>query len=301
MTAVNPDETREAGEWGLFVARAVQDIRRELGEAAANRVAMLLHDQKSAAIDAARDQAQAAETMLERGLAEVAEARRAHERLQADIARMNAALREAKLDASRIRSDAADHAAHRKAELDALAETEAAKIAAAWEELRRHEAEIATRRTELMNLEEAAAARKAELDRMAEELAEYRETVGLERAEAQRLVDDAAAKLEMAQRIQEINDERVAALAAAEAELEASARARADEVLEVRTGEIDLRQQEIDLRERTADERAAELDEWEADLIARAERLERREITISPTPPPKGDNVAGWGRRRRVD
>lgn len=301
MTAVNPDDTREAGAWGLFVARAVQDIRRELGESAANRVAMLLHDQKSEAIDATRDQVEAAELTLERTLGEVAEAQRAHERLQADMARMTAATREAKLEASRARSAAADDAAHRRAELDAFAEAEAARIAAAWDALHQHEAEVANRRSELLSLEEATDQRRSRLDEMAAELAALRETLEMERMAAKRIVDDAIAKTEAAELEQEINEERATRLAIAEREVEERAASRVDEVLDVRVTEIDLRREHIDLRERSIDERAAELDEWEADLIARAELLQRRELTIAPTPPPAGENVAGWGRRRRND
>ncbi|MDW3220176.1 MAG: hypothetical protein R8F63_16305 [Acidimicrobiales bacterium] len=301
MTAVNPDDTRELGEWGLFVARVVQEIRRELGESTANRVAMLLHDQKSEAIDATREQVEAAEATLQRTLDEVADARRAHERLQADIARMNAATREAKLEASRVRSAAADDAAHRRAELDAFAEAEAARIAAAWDDLHQHEAEVANRRSELLSVEEAAEQRRAALDEMAAELAALRETLEMERMQATRIVDDAIAKTEVAERVQEINEERAAQLAQAEREIEARAASRAEEVLDVRVTEIDLRVDDIDLRERQMNERAAELDEWEADLIARAELLQRRELRVAPTPPPAGDNVAGWGRRRRED
>ena len=98
----------EAGEWGVFASHAVQGIRRELGEQAANRVATLLHDQKAEAIDATREQLVVTQAMLERTLGEVAEARRSHERLQADLARMEAGVRDAKMEAARIRSEAAD-------------------------------------------------------------------------------------------------------------------------------------------------------------------------------------------------
>ena len=90
MTAVDDDSTLEPGEWGVFVSRAVQGIRRELGEAAAIRVATLLHDQKAEAVEATRKQLAAARSMLDRTLEEVAEARRAHQRLQLDMARMEA-------------------------------------------------------------------------------------------------------------------------------------------------------------------------------------------------------------------
>lgn len=301
MTALDPDGTKQSGEWGLFVARAVQEIRRELGEAAASRVATSLHNQKNEAMDAARDQVDAAEAMLARSLEEVAQARRAHERLQADIARMNAALRDAKLEASRHRSEAADHAAHRKAELDALAEAEAARIAAAWEDLRQHEADLAARRAELLNDEEASVERYLALDVMAAEIEQARAEVEAERVAAQQLVDEALARTEAVQRIHEINDERAIALAAAEAEIENRAQSKAAEVIDLRDSEIDTRERMVAERITQLDERAAELDEWEADLIARAERLARRESTFAPTPPPAGDNIAGWGRRRRDD
>lgn len=264
MTALESDDTREAGEWGVFVARAVQEIRRELGEDAANRVATSLHNLKNEAIDATRERMQAAEAVLARSLDEVDEARRAHERLQADLARMNAALRNAKVEASRVLSEAADQAARRKAELDALADAEAARIAAAWDELRQHEADLAARRAELLTAEEKAAARFEALDAMASEIEGERVAVAADRE---------------------------AALVAVEAELEARAESKVAEV-------IDLREGEIDLREKAVVERAAELDEWEADLIARAEQLERREAVFAPTPPPVGGNVSGWGRRR---
>ena len=78
MTTVEEENTLEAGEWGVFVALAAQDIRRELGEAAANRVATSLRNHKADAIGAAIDQLHTTRAVLERTLGEVDEARRAH-------------------------------------------------------------------------------------------------------------------------------------------------------------------------------------------------------------------------------
>jgi hypothetical protein len=105
---VDGDGILDKGAWGIFVARTVQEIRSEVGEGAANRVAAALHAQKSEAIEATREQQKATEVMLARALEQVAEARRAHERLQADLARMQAALRSAKEDAAVVRADADD-------------------------------------------------------------------------------------------------------------------------------------------------------------------------------------------------
>jgi|GEM_PF-3320776 hypothetical protein len=133
----------EAGEWGVFVSRAVQGIRREFGEQAANRVATLLHDRKAEAIDATREHLVVTQAMLERTLGEVAEARRSHERLQADLARMEAWVRNAKMEAARIRSEAADFVTRRKAELNVAAGVEAVALADAWDAVRNQESEVA--------------------------------------------------------------------------------------------------------------------------------------------------------------
>lgn len=86
MTAdVDGDDILDSGAWGVFVARTVQEIRSEVGEEAANRVAAALDAQKSEAIEATREQQKATEAMLARGLEEVAEARRVHERIHAEL------------------------------------------------------------------------------------------------------------------------------------------------------------------------------------------------------------------------
>lgn len=119
MTAVDEENSVDSGEWGVYVAAAVQDIRREIGEAAANRVATSLHRQRAEVMEAADGELRTTQEQLERTRSEVDEAQRAHARLQADLARMEAAVRDAKAEAARIRSEAIDLSAQR-AELDAL-------------------------------------------------------------------------------------------------------------------------------------------------------------------------------------
>lgn len=298
MTAVEEENTLDAGEWGVFVARAVQEIRRELGEAAANRVATSLHSQKAEAIDAATSQLNATHALLERTQGEVAEARRAHERLQADLARMEAAVREAKADAARIRSDAADLFARRRAEIDAAAENESRRVTEAWDEIRAQEADVASRRSELLDLDEHANRRMAEIDAAAAEFEELRRTIAAERAEAQRLVEESIAKLDAieAERAEELAAAEAARLAEAEAAQTAAETTEAAD-LEADTAVLDLRDHEVDLRAAALDERENELDEWEADLVARAQEVERRANAVTPMMPPPVGNVAGWGRR----
>ncbi|MEZ5246659.1 MAG: hypothetical protein R2707_16285 [Acidimicrobiales bacterium] len=277
MTAVD-DNSLDAGEWGAFVARAVQDIRRELGEAAANRVATSLRSQRADAMDAANEELRATRAMLEAAKEEVAEAQRAHGRLQADLARMHTAVREAKDEALRIRSDAADHLAQRRAEVDAAAEAESRRIAAAWEELRAEEAAVAARRSELLGLDELAGRRLAEVAAAEAELDELRRSIESERVEAQRLVEEAIAKLD-------------------EVETESDSDTAAGDHTESVDDVVDLRDT-IDLRAAALDEREAELVEWEAELVAKTQGLERRIATAAPRLP--GDNPAGWGRRPRL-
>ncbi|MFT5202505.1 MAG: hypothetical protein ACI9C1_001895 [Candidatus Aldehydirespiratoraceae bacterium] len=264
----------EAGEWGVFVSRAVQGIRRELGEQAANRVATFLHDQKSEAIDATRDQLVATQAMLERTLGEVAEARRSHERLQADLARMEAGVRDAKMEAARIRSEATDLATRRKADFDVAAGVEAASLAGAWDEVRNQESEVAQRRSELLDLDEHANARLEEVKAAGVELDAMKTAVENDRAEVARLVDDSISAIDQAKLVQVAKDVEVESV-------------------------LDLRGEAVDLRETGLNDRQTELDEWEADLVDRARGLEARIVAMTPTRPPAGSNVAGWGRRDR--
>lgn len=294
MTAVEESNTHDSGEWGVFVARAVQDIRRELGEAAANRVATSLLDQKVEAVDAATEQLNATRGMLERTLMDVAEARRAHERLQADLARMEAGVRDAKVESARLRSDAADVAARKKAEADAAAEADSRRISEAWEEVRRQEADVATRRSELLDLDEHANARLAEIQAAEAEFTQLRNSIEGERAEAQRLVEEAIAKLDATELARE-QEQATAKLEAEEVEDTVE-----DDTVEEDTvdGEVlDLRDDEVDLRRASLDDREAELDEWEAELVIRAQELDRQANAVTPMMPPPTGNVTGWGRR----
>lgn len=144
MTTLDENEALEAGEWGVIITRVAQAIRRECGEATANRVVTLLHEQKREAIDAMRAQIESANATLETTLSEVADARRAHERLQLDLSRMEAAVREARTEAAAIRAKASSDAAEAKGAIAATAEAELVE----WEaDLVRRSQDLEQRRT----------------------------------------------------------------------------------------------------------------------------------------------------------
>ncbi len=276
MTTLDENEALEAGEWGVIITRVAQAIRRECGEATANRVVTLLHEQKREAIDAMRAQIESANATLETTLSEVADARRAHERLQLDLSRMEAAVREARTEAAAIRAKASSEAVEAKGAIAATAEAEAERLAEAWERVREHEGQVAARRAELIDLEEQADSRLAAVGDAERELGELRAVIEAERLEAQRLVDEAITTI----------DERESA----------ADDGPADPEIDLRDDEIDLRDGEFDLREQTLRDREAELVEWEAELVRRSQDLEQRRTT--PTLPPPGPNIAGWGSRR---
>lgn len=315
----------DAGEWGVFVARVVQEVRRESGEAAANQVASVLRDLRSEADVAAGMQLAATRSMLERTLDDVAEARRSHERLQADVSRMEAMVREAKAEAAAFRAESKDEATRRRADVDAYTDAEHQRMKESWEEIRQHESDVAARRSQLLDLDERTARRVAEIQEAEAELAQTRFVVERDRDEAQAVIDDGLRKLEIAEArldaavvaadaAEAIVEEATLAAAAADtarvaAEQKASrAAAIADEAVESAVERaaspdidlIDLRD-EIDLRLATLDERETELDEWEADLVGRARDLEARFTARPGALPPVGRNTSGWGRRGDAD
>ncbi|MEM7142419.1 MAG: hypothetical protein AAF548_15450 [Actinomycetota bacterium] len=238
MTATNDNGLADLANWKLFVARATNQIRDEIGENAANQLSSMLVDAQDGAIAAARDDLENTLDGLATAQAETAAAQRAHERLQLDLTRMEAALRDAKADAARVRADADAFAAKRRAEIDALAQSEAEAAAAERENLRALEAEFATRRAEVVDIEASVAQRHAEIDRAEEELQTFRATIETERDEAGRLLDEALADL----------DRREADLAAQGEALEAR-RAEIEADLAARIDEFERRQPVIDLTE----------------------------------------------------
>lgn len=315
----------DTGEWAVFVARAVQDVRRAAGESAANQVAAILRDLRSEADLAARAQLASTRGALERTVDDVAEARRSHERLQADVSRMELAVREAKAEAAAIRSESKDDATRRRADVDAYTDAEHQRMKEAWEEIRQHESDVAARRSQLLDLDERTARRVAEIQAAEAELAETRFVVERDLDEAQVIIDDGLRKLAIAEErldaaviaadaAEAIAEEATAAAAAAELEraaaeeMAARAAAAADEAVESAVEKsaspeinlVDLRD-EIDLRLATLDERETELDEWEADLVSRARDLEARFTTHPGALPPVGRNTSGWGRRGDAD
>ena len=321
MPTSDHDDVLDSGEWGVFVARVVQEVRRESGDAAAGQVASVLRDLRSEADVAARMQLSATHSMLERSLEEVAEARRQHERLQADVARMEAGVREAKAEAATLRSTAKDELTARRAEVDAFADAESHRIAAAWEEIRQQELEVAARRSQLLDLDEQAEKRLREVEAAEAELAESRYLVEQDRTTAQAVIDDGLEQLKTAEARLGAAEQAAAAADASAAEASAAAEAaearqadaeaqaeRAaavaakaveDAVDKAASPDIDLvdLRDEIDLRLATLDERETELDEWETELVARARDLELRFMARPGTLPPAGRNASGWGRR----
>ena len=158
MTTLDHNETLDTGAWGVIVTRVAQAIRRECGEATANRVVTVLREHHREVVDAIRAEVESADATLEAALSDVAGARRAHQRLQLDLSRMEAALREARAEAAAIRTKASRDAADAKAAIAATAEAENERLADAERELRELRAVIEAERLDAQRLVDEAIA-----------------------------------------------------------------------------------------------------------------------------------------------
>lgn len=293
MVPEEGSEPRDGGEWELFVSRAVMDVRREFGEVAADRVATLLMAQKAEALEVDRRHLATTEHLLDQALAELQQTRRERDGLRGELAELQAGIREARaeLEAETARSEQ-QHLAL-QAELDARAGEANEKLAAAWAQLREHEQEIATRRAELLRIEDVIGERLAEAESRLIDADNLRAAAAADRAEAQRLVDEATKNWEAAQSLAQGYD---------------GVRAAADYAAKVEETVIELRESaQVEETRRALDARDLELREWEAELVRRTQELDlrdearrRRDGGRPDREDPLGSRPsAGWGRGRR--
>ena len=292
MAPGQDSEPHDGGEWGLFVARAVMDVRREFGEVAADRVTTLLMAQKAEALEVDRRHLATTQHLLEQALEELKEARRDRDAMREELVELEAAVTDARreLDSAEARSE--EQRIAMQAELDAQAAAANERLAGSWAELREHESELASRRSELGRIEDVIAERLAEAESRLIDADNMRSAAAADRQEAQRLVDEATRNWQAARSLAEGYD---------------GVRAAADYAAKVEETVIELRESaRVEDARRALDARDLELREWEAELVRRTQELDLRDEQRrrAPRRPVAEDEARGplpranWGRGR---